>query len=65
MVMNTQLVRMVIMMNILNSVRGRVKESKGAGGEEWGDGGPPRLQHLAFPTPNPFLHLHSPHLGRI
>lgn len=65
MVMNTQLVRMVIMMNILNSVRGRVKESEGAGGEEWGDGGPPRLQHLAFPIPNPFLHLHSPHLGRI
>ena len=34
MVMNTQLVRMVIIMNMLNSVGGRVKESEGAGGEE-------------------------------
>lgn len=39
MVMNTQLVRMVIMMNMLNSVRRRVKESEGAGGEgRWAEG---------------------------
>ncbi len=39
MVMNTQLVKMVIMMNMLNSVGGRVKESEGAGGEgRWTEG---------------------------
>lgn len=33
MVMNTQLVKMVIIMNMLNSVEGKVKESERAGGE--------------------------------
>lgn len=56
MVMNTQLVKMVIMMNMLNSVGGRVKESEGAGGEgRWTEG---LLAHstpfcLSLPLPLP------------
>lgn len=39
MVMNTQLVKMVIIMNMLNSVEGKVKESERAGGEgRWTEG---------------------------
>ena len=53
MVMNTQLVKMVIMMNMLNSVGGRVKESEGAGGEgRWKEGPPPiPAPSLLFPAP--------------
>lgn len=42
MVMNTQLVRMVIMMNMLNSVRGGSRTVREQVGAEVG-GGPPRL----------------------
>lgn len=61
MVMNTQLVKMVIMMNMLNSVGGRVKESEGAGGRGGG-------RRASCPPPSPPClspPLRSPHSGRI
>lgn len=58
MVMNTQLVKMVIMMNMLNSVGGRVKESEGAGGEgRWTEGLLARAPHFAYPYPRLCLSL--------
>lgn len=49
MVMNTQLVKMVIMMNMLNSVGGRVKEREGAGAGV--DRGPSRPETPSFASP--------------
>lgn len=47
MVMNTQLVKMVIIMNMLNSVGGKVKESERADGEGRGTEG--LLAQIAHP----------------
>lgn len=68
MVMNTQLVKMVIMMNMLNSVGGRVKESEGAGGKgRWIEGlltqSTPFCPSLTPPCLSPLLR--SLHSGRI
>lgn len=66
MVMNTQLVSMVIMMNMLNSVGGSRKAREQVGREA--DRGPSRPEHpvLLSPIPTPLLPpLRAPHLGRI
>lgn len=62
MVMNTQLVKMVIIMNMLNSVEGKVKESERAGGEgRWTEGLLPRAPPSAVPKPS--LPLPAPALA--
>ena len=63
MVMNTQLVRMVIIMNMLNSVGGRVKESEGAGGEERRTEGLLAQSAPFLPTPDPCLPFPGPALA--
>lgn len=63
MVMNTQLVRMVIIMNMLNSVAGRVKESEGAGGEERRTEGLLAQRAPFLPTPDPCLPFPGPALA--
>ena len=63
MVMNTQLVRMVIIMNMLNSVGGRVKESEGAGGEERRTEGLLTQSAPFLPIPDPCLPFPTPVLA--